>query len=206
MRIKTLQLGFLRTNCYIVSNEDTKEAIIIDPAGEPNKIETYIDEAKLKVVGVLITHGHFDHIYGLETVVATFGSNVYASENEKELLSKPELNLSKKHGNPLSVGADIYLKDREVFTLAGFEIEAISTPGHTSGGACYNFIGEDVMFTGDTLFKGTVGRCDLPTSDEKKMMDSLDKLMEYDDDILIYPGHGYRSSIGIERRINPYIS
>lgn len=206
-RMKTLILGEIRTNCYIISNGETMEAIVVDPADEANKIEQYLKENDLVCKGILLTHGHFDHILAAKELAENTKSSIYAHETEEELLKDPELNASYQVGKKCSLTADILLKDQEVLKLAGFTIKVIYTPGHTVGGTCYFFKEHDILISGDTLFRGNIGRSDLPTGNGKVLVASIvDKLMILEDQVKVFPGHGESTTIGYERNNNPCLS
>ncbi len=195
------------TNCYFAINEDTKETIIIDPADKAEVLIQNINREGLKPVAIFLTHGHFDHILAVSEIVERFQIPIYASEEEKELLETPSMNLSVSLGKNIALTPTDLLNDKDVIKLAGAEITVIHTPGHTSGGVCYLFKENKFLFSGDTLFEGTVGRADLPTGNLNTLLDSLNrKLMTLPDDITVFPGHGESTTIGHERNTNPYVS
>ncbi|WP_313128436.1 MBL fold metallo-hydrolase [Anaerocolumna sp.] len=207
MKIKTYVLGPVMTNCYFAINEDTKETIIIDPADKAEVLIQNINREGLKPVAIFLTHGHFDHILAVSEIVERFQIPIYASEEEKELLETPSMNLSVSLGKNIALTPTDLLNDKDVIKLAGAEITVIHTPGHTSGGVCYLFKENKFLFSGDTLFEGTVGRADLPTGNLNTLLDSLNrKLMTLPDDITVFPGHGESTTIGHERNTNPYVS
>lgn len=205
-KLKTLVLGVVRTNCYIAFNDDTKEAIVIDPADNENAIIKVLQENDLVCKAILLTHGHFDHIMAAASVAATCGVKIYAHEAEKELLADPMLNLSSDMPRKCSLVPDVCLKDGQILKLAGFTIRVLYTPGHTAGGACYYFQDNGVLFSGDTLFLEDIGRSDLPTGNGRQLVESIrNKLMPLEDDTIVYPGHDKPTSIGYERKHNAYI-
>ena len=203
INIKTLVLGEIGTNCYLVCNQDTKECVIIDPADEADSIEEAVKELAVVPRAVLLTHGHYDHIGAAEKIKKDFDIKIYANELEQEVLSDSYKNLSAVMGSRvMSIEADEALTDGQILELAGFRIRAVSTPGHTKGGMCYLFSleGGQVLFSGDTLFQGSVGRYDFPTSDGKALFESIKKkLLCLEDDLLVCPGHGAVTSIGEEK-------
>lgn len=207
MNIKTLILDTVLANCYIISNIDTNEAIIIDPADKAEVIIDYIKQAKLTVVGIFLTHGHFDHIMAAEKLKKFFRIGIHANKNETELLANAQMNCSADIGREISVFIDDALQDGDLISLAGFDIKAIHTPGHTAGGTCYHFMNYGVLISGDTLFYGTIGRADLPTGDFSVLLDSVkNKLAILDEETLVLPGHGQSTTIGYEKINNPYIT
>ena len=203
MNIKRLTLGELGTNCYIVSKDG--KALVIDPADDAETISDYLIENDLNLEGILLTHGHYDHIMASGELRRLTGAKIYAHEMEKDTLENAELNAGERMGHSYTVSPDVLLKDGEVvsFTPAAFKV--IYTPGHTIGSACYLDEEEKIMFTGDTIFYGSVGRCDLPTGDEEALMASLAKLKAIDPDTEIYPGHGRGSTIAGELKRNIYL-
>lgn len=207
LKVETNVLGPVMTNCYFAINEETKETLIIDPAANADLIAEKLNRETLQPVAILLTHGHFDHILAATDIANGFQIPIYASKEEKELLETPSLNLSTSIRKNISVSPTNYLNDKDTIKLAGMEIIIIQTPGHTSGGICYLFKDSKVLFSGDTLFEGTVGRADLPTSNFHDLMDSLNrKLMTLSDDITVFPGHGESTTIGHERHTNPYVT
>lgn len=205
LRLHTMVLGMVSTNCYIISNMDTKEAIIIDPADCGDIIGNYIDKEKLILRGILLTHGHFDHILAAAEIANQYRVDIYANQEEKKLIATSSLNLSQSRGMDYGVDVQRLLEDGQIFILAGFTIRAIHTPGHTSGGNCYYIEDKKLLLSGDTLFRETVGRTDLPTGNYETIIRSLrEKLLVLDDDVLVCPGHGEFTTIGYERVNNPY--
>ncbi len=198
-------VGVMQTNCYLLTNTETKETIIVDPGDQGNRIVDFCLKEELRPVGILLTHGHFDHIGGVKTFVEAFRTPVYASEAEEALLTEPGKNLSAKfQGYSISLVPDVLLADGEEITLAGFQIRAIHTPGHTGGGMCYYLPKEKLLFSGDTLFRHTYGRTDLPTSSFAELKSSLiHKLFVLPEEVEALPGHGNATTIGEEKKRNP---
>lgn len=199
--IRNLVVGPVMTNCYLAINENTKEAICVDPGDRAEAIIEKIVKEDLKLRGILLTHGHFDHISAVREVREYFQVNLYANEKEKLLLASPDLNLSRDFvGRPTALSAEEWLTDGQRFTLAGFEIQAIATPGHTEGGMCYYFPKEGVLFSGDTLFRGSMGRTDFPTGDYATLISSIkEKLLVLPEETIVYPGHDADTKIGLEK-------
>ncbi len=197
-----MPLNALLTNTYFVINEETKETLIIDPAEDSVKITEYIDSNGLKPVAVLLTHGHFDHIFGVK-MLKERGIKVIAPEKELELLNDIGMNLSERFRRPVTVIPDETVVENDIIELAGFRIRVIETPGHTSGSICYEFADNGVIFTGDTLFNGTIGRTDVPTGDwEVECRSVRNKLFTLPSEYICYPGHGSPTSIGYEKEHN----
>ncbi len=200
-----LTVGMVMTNCYIGYNDDTREAFIVDPGDDARRISQAVREQKLNVKGILLTHGHFDHIMAVPELKEEFGAPVYAHEAEEALLEDTQMNLSAPWvGRALSLSAERLLKDGERLELAGFEIQAIHTPGHTAGGVSYYLAAEQALFSGDTLFRGSYGRVDLPTASGADIARSInEKLLPLPEETAVYPGHERETTIGHERKYNP---
>ena len=205
-KIDSRILGMVGTNCYLLCNMDIKECVLIDPADRQDEISRMIDESGCSLKGILLTHGHFDHIMAADAVRDKYGVKVYASCDEKNTLEQPHINLGEAYGLKLSVKADVWHKDGEILKLAGFDIEALHTPGHTEGGSCYYIREIGVLFSGDTLFCSSVGRTDFPGGSMSEIVRSIkEKVMVLPDDTKVYPGHGEGTSVGYERENNPFL-
>lgn len=206
MMIQKIVLGPVATNCFLIKNTQTNEMIIVDPPAKAGEIAKAITVMNGQPTGILLTHGHFDHICAVNELKDIYDNlKVYAYVKEKEVLEDPMLNLSGSWMSAYTTKADELLVDEQVFTLAGFEIKVLHTPGHTQGSCCYYFAGEDVLISGDTLFAGSCGRTDFPTSSFTQMRASLRKLFDtLPEDTLVYPGHEQSTTIGYEKRYNPF--
>ena len=153
-----------------------------------------------------MTHGHFDHIWGVEEIRELSGAKVYAYEKEKELCEDASLNVSKGAGRACVVKADQYVKDGGEITEAGITCRLLATPGHTSGSCCYYFEADKILLSGDTLFQESVGRTDLPTGSMGVLVRSVkEKLMPLPEEVKVYPGHGESTTIGYEKQYNPFL-
>lgn len=207
MKIERLVLGDVRTNCYLLINEKTLETIIADPADRADVIVRKAVDEGLNLKAVFLTHGHGDHILAVSDLKRDFGLKVYASEAEKELLSDPEQNLSRAlFGVAVTVKPDVLLEDGQEFEEAGMRFQMLLTPGHTPGGCCYYQPEEKVLFSGDTLFSGSIGRTDFPGGNLSTLVRSVkEKLLVLPEDVKVYPGHEEMTSIGQEKKYNPYM-
>ena len=195
MKIDTLELGTIQTNCYIVYNEGAEEAVIIDPAGEPEKIKQALDGKK--AAAILLTHGHFDHTGAL---YAFPGTPIYLHPSDDVMLLDPVWSVGSMMGDtaPRPAATD-FVREGEKLRLAGLDISVLHTPGHTLGSVCYQ-IG-DALFTGDTVFHGSYGRKDFPGGDEAELFRSLKRLLKLEKDYIVCPGHGEPTSIFQEREL-----
>lgn len=178
MKIKTIKVGFLQTNCYLIIKN--KDCIIIDPGDDFNKISKIIESDDLNVCAILITHHHFDHVRALDACIEKYNVKVYDFNN--------------------------YINDDEIYKIKDFEFKMIDTRGHKDDLITFYFYKDNIMFTGDFIFKGTIGRCDLADSDYDMMLISLDKIKKYNDDIKIYPGHGRNTTLLHEKEYNQYLN
>jgi glyoxylase-like metal-dependent hydrolase (beta-lactamase superfamily II) len=207
LSLKTLVLGMVQTNCYIVSNNVSKEAIVFDPADDADRIEQYLKANDLVCKGILLTHGHFDHILAATELSARTKAPIHAHEAEEKLLEDPHLNASSQIRRECALIPEVLLRDGQNLELAGFTIRVIHTPGHTAGGVCYYFSGHGTLISGDTLFLESIGRTDLPTGNSEQLVDSINsKLMILEDQVKVYPGHGRPTTIGYERENNVYLN
>lgn len=207
MKIENFVLGPVGTNCYIVSNEGTKECFLVDMAACPPELVSHIKNSGLTVKAVLLTHGHFDHIMGLDRFLEEFPAPVYACAAEKELLESPQLNSSSGMlGQPYTFHGAQYVKDGDLLDIAGMKIQVIQTPGHTIGGCCYYIADEQTLFSGDTLFRASIGRTDLPTGSMGALVRSVkEKILVLPDETRVYPGHMEETTVGYEKKYNPFL-
>jgi len=200
----TVVLGELQTNCYLLSNIQSNAAIIIDPAADFPIICDMIIKNNLKPAAILLTHGHFDHMGAAAELNGAYNIPIVACADELALLADPRMNGSQLMlGMDISVAADQWVRDGDVISPAGFDINVIATPGHTGGGVCYYIEDEGTLFSGDTLFRGSYGRTDLPTGDAAMLARSIkDKLFALPGGAAVYPGHGRATDIGYEKQKN----
>ena len=194
------------TNCYLVINEETKESVMVDPGAYPAKVKNAVKEQGLKLKAVLLTHAHFDHIMGIDTLRREWSVPVYASALEQKVLTDANVNLSVAYGAGYVFADAKFLEDGASLALAGYQIRMISTPGHTAGGCCYYIEEEEVLFSGDTLFAGSVGRTDFPTGSMSTLVRSVkERLLSLPEDTQVYPGHMEATTIGFEKENNPFL-
>lgn len=207
MKVGKVLLPAAMENCYLAINENTNESIIIDPGSAFDRIKSAVAQTGTTPVAILLTHGHFDHAGEAASVAKEYGIKIYASASQERELKDPTLNLSgDMFGNTEVYSADVYLQDDEEFDLAGLHIKCLYTPGHTPGGCCFYFPNEEIVFTGDTLFSGSVGRTDFPEGSMSQLVNSIKtKLMTLSDDTICYPGHDEPTTIGDERLYNPFL-
>lgn len=206
MKVEKFVTGIISTNCYLVINEDTKQAVVIDPAACPSYLMSHIKSEGLKIEAILLTHGHFDHIMGIDGFLSEFDVPVYVHEEDADAMEDPVLNQSSTYTSGYTFGKARYLRDRQTLELAGYTFQVIHTPGHTKGGCCYYVASEGVLFSGDTLFQNAVGRTDFVNSSTSDLVHSIrEKLFLLPDDTMVYPGHMGETKIGHEKKYNPYV-
>ena len=181
-----LVVGYLEENCYFITKKNT---LIIDPGDESDRILNYIKENNLNVVGILITHAHFDHIGALDDILDNYKVPVYYYNKNKEINYENLINLEEKN-----------------YEIDEFKFNAIYTPGHRNDHMCFDFYEENIMFTGDFIFKGTIGRTDLEFGNMDDMKDSIKKIKNYNDDYILYPGHGEDTSLKYEKENNMFLN
>ena len=206
MKIQNFVLGMVGTNCYLVVNEEEKQCILIDPAVYSGEIAEQIRREGLDLRAILLTHGHFDHIMGIDGFRKEFPEiPVYAHREEEALLKDASMNASLDFGRQYTFSGAAYAEDGDVLDLAGMQFQVIHTPGHTIGGCCYYLQEEKVLFSGDTLFRESIGRTDFPTGNGGQLMRSIrEKLFTLPEETAVYPGHMERTTIGDEKKYNPY--
>lgn len=215
IKIGRMVMGVCQTNCYFLYRDGAHDAIVVDPADKGANIYGALQKNGLRVTGILLTHGHFDHIWGLDALRDAANAaaeaegqepvKVYAGENERELLKSAEMNVSAAAGRACSTYADVYVKEGQEITLAGMTCKVIATPGHTAGGVCYYFEEAGFLVAGDTLFAESVGRTDFPTGSMSTLVRSIqEKLFVLPEETKVYPGHGESTTIGHEKKYNPY--
>jgi len=205
MIIKSFVVGPIGVNCYVVSDADSGQGIIIDPGGNAEEILAYVRAEKIAVQAIINTHGHGDHIGANDAVRKATGAPLLMHAADQYMLTDARANLSAFMGyQALSAPPDRLLTEGDEIAFAGGSFRVVHTPGHSPGGIC--LIGEGVVFSGDTLFAESIGRCDFPGGSELELVRSVrEKLLPLPDETRVYPGHGPETTIGWERRYNPYL-
>jgi len=202
--VKRLVVGPLAANCYIVGSEQTREGMIIDPGDEARQILKKVKDLQLDIKSIMITHGHIDHIGAIKEVEEATGAEVCVHTDDAQFLQGQRVSNVFGLSYLTPPPADRLIKGGDDINVGDLQFLVLHTPGHTSGGIC--LLGQGVVFTGDTLFNYGVGRTDLPGGSYSQLLNSLHtKLMALPDDTIVYPGHGPETTIGAERRANPFL-
>ena len=212
MEIQNFVCNMFGENTYIVIDSDTKNCIIIDPGmmtpAEISAVDNFIEEKKLKVNKILLTHLHIDHAMGVNHLKEKYGVEVYANEKDAMLGARIEEQIQLFH-LPITLGKvtiDHYLNEKDTITFGGLQLTAISTPGHSLGSLSYYNSDKKIVFTGDALFKQSIGRTDLPGGDYATLINSItEKILTLPDNTIICPGHGPATTVKDEKRFNPYV-
>lgn len=205
LKIGRMVLGICQTNCYFIYKEGSKDVIFVDPADRGDYIYDTLKEKGFRIAGILLTHGHFDHIWGSKKLRELSGAKIYACEDEKAVCENAVNNVSEQAGRAYTVEADVYLRDNEEVTIEGMTFKLIATPGHTGGGCCYYFEEAGMLISGDTLFQESIGRTDFPTGSMSTLIRSIkERIFVLPDNVKVYPGHGDTTEIGLEKKYNPF--
>ncbi|MDR1952185.1 MAG: MBL fold metallo-hydrolase [Elusimicrobiota bacterium] len=204
IKVESVVSGPIRTNCYLIYDSDTKAALIVDPGQDGDKVIEAVNSLGLKPEMLVNTHGHFDHIFDDDKIRKKFNIPLAVYKDEAYMLADPNKNASAFFEEPVSItNPEILLEDNQIVKLSFTEFKVIHTPGHTKGGICLLF--DKFLITGDTLFKGEVGRTDLEDGSYQTLMQSLEKLKSLDPSLIIYPGHEEYTDLDYELKHNPYL-
>ncbi|MCY6958573.1 MBL fold metallo-hydrolase [Clostridium brassicae] len=201
MKIKVIPLGLYAANCYILIDENTKDASIIDPGGDAKLLIKEVEKLEVNPKYILLTHGHMDHVGAVNDVKEKYNIPVYINLKDKKMMNEGQDVFG---ATWKGTSEDTEINEGDILTLGSLEIKCIETPGHTPGGMC--FIVRNVVFTGDTLFEGSIGRTDFVGGDYNALIKNIkEKLMILPEDTIVLPGHGPKSNIGYEKRSNPFL-
>lgn len=203
MQVVTIEIGAMGENCYIVSSE-RGNAVVIDPGGDADRILRKAEEHGWKIQKILLTHGHFDHVSGVKALKDATGAEIYIHSADQGMLTDPRENLAALFGMEyLPVSADTVVSEGEVIALDELSFTVLHTPGHTPGSVCY--LAERTLFSGDTLFAGSIGRTDFPNGSDLQLSRSLQRLAALEGDYTVLSGHGEKTALEWERKSNPYL-
>ncbi len=216
LKIGRIPMGSFSTNAYFVYREGNPDTLVFDAPDHGKELCDVLEKHGLHVRALFLTHGHFDHVWGASELRIAAGAKaeergeepvkIYALDAEEALLNDPHLNVSEQMGRPVRVKANVFLTDGQELEISGMKLKVIATPGHTQGGACYYFEEAGILVAGDTLFQESVGRTDLPTGSSSRLVRSIqEKLFCLPDETVVYPGHGDETTIGHEKKYNPFV-
>ena len=207
MHITNLPSGALGVNTYLAVDEATKKGFVVDPGGYNPKLTSEVQKNGIEIEYIILTHGHSDHICGVNEHRADFPeAKVIAHTDEKQMLEDADFNMSTQFGTPYTVSADIYVNDGDTINVGTLELKFFHTPGHSPGGMCIYVEKENVLFSGDTLFRQSIGRTDFPGCSYREIMESIrNKLYVLPDSTNVFPGHMGPTSIGFEKENNPFV-
>ena len=198
--------GMMMQNCYFAIEDNTNDAIIIDPGADADRLIATIEKEKLNLKYIVLTHGHFDHIGACKEIKEKYNTPIVICEGEEILIEHSKNNLSHMINENIELKADITLKDNEIFKFGkDLSFKVIKTPGHTPGGMCLYFEKENILFSVDTLFYGSIGRTDFPYGNSADLIKSINRLKKLPDETVVYCGHGNKTTIETEKNINPYM-
>jgi len=202
--LKTFTVGPMEANCYILYNPGKRKGLIIDPGAEGSRLIKFIQEKKISILYIVNTHGHPDHIGANRKIKEYTGAPILIHQYDAPMLTKSEgvlpLVFLSEYSSP---PADTFIREGDLIECAGMRLEVLHTPGHSPGGI--SLLTDDSIFTGDTLFAGSVGRFDLPGGSEEVLLNSINRILSLDENLTIYPGHGPSTTVGQELRTNPFI-
>ena len=208
MKWTQLPLGQMQTNCYVLEKEDST-CLIFDPGSEGEKLIEFLREKDLNPVGIVLTHAHFDHIGAVDVIRDEYRIPVYVHKNEKDWLTTPSLNLSEhmKVGKIQVQEADVLINEEQELTIGGFTFQVLETPGHSPGSITLYFAEAGIAVVGDALFKGSIGRTDLPGGNREQLLQSIhEKLIGLPEETIVLCGHRQVTTIGNELNSNPFLN
>jgi glyoxylase-like metal-dependent hydrolase (beta-lactamase superfamily II) len=196
--------GIFQANCYIIGDEKSLEAVVVDPGGDANGIMNIIEKFNLNIKYIILTHGHGDHIGAVNEIKQRTSCSVMMSEKDEYLVKGETRNLIPILRNIKLFDIDSYIKENDILKIGDISIKVIETPGHTPGGL--SFVINDIILSGDTLFQGSVGRTDFPGCSFEALLASIkNKLLAFDDNMKVFPGHGGQTTVGFEKKHNPFL-
>jgi len=203
--VEQFTVGMMEVNCYLVYDADTMTGIVVDPGDEGAHILRQIEDREIKISMILLTHGHGDHIGGVDTLRRKLGVSVAIGKSDAQMLTESALNLSDALGDPIKLApAEVLLSEGDTVKVGNFTLDVLETPGHTSGGIILK--GDGFVISGDLIFAGSIGRVDLPGGDYNTILRSIkDKILPLGDETVIYPGHGPKTFVAQEKVYNPFL-
>ncbi|MFH1372629.1 MAG: MBL fold metallo-hydrolase [bacterium] len=208
MKLQTIVVGPFEVNCYLYLDEASGDAVLIDPGGDEASILRTVSSSAAHVRAILLTHGHGDHIAAVGAVKEELKVPLYVGRPDGDMLTKPSELVTMFYGREVtSPPADHFVGDEQLLTIGSISLRVLSTPGHTLGGVCYLDEREGILFTGDTLFCGSIGRTDFPGGSFDQLIESIrSRILSLPDEVVCLPGHGPKTTVGAERTSNPFLT
>lgn len=208
MKLEMLTVGPFAENCYLYWDEKSNKGVIFDPGAESQRIIAAIEKAGLEPLAILLTHGHADHIGAVSEIKDKWNLPLYIGRGEENYLNEPNLNGSVFYEHTItSPPSDFLVEDEKIYSFDSIDLSVLFTPGHTDAGICFLDERQGLLFCGDTLFQGSIGRTDLAGGDFDTLIDSINKkILKLPDDIVCLPGHGPATTVGAERINNPFLT
>lgn len=203
MKFEKFRLGMLMANSYLFYSDETKKAIIFDVGGSPRAVVEFLNSNELELEYIVLTHGHGDHIGGVEQLKEFSNAKVVGHKKDLDMLKNADYNLSSQIGKRVEIDLDIIIEDGQELNLAGFDLKFYHTPGHTPGSICIKL--GNYLISGDTLFRSSIGRTDFPGGDSEAIMKSLKKISKFSPELIVLPGHEDSTTIERELRVNPFM-
>lgn len=201
--LKRFIVSSFQTNCYLLVN-DNNEGILIDPGDNGKKISKYIIDNEINLLAILLTHGHIDHVGAVDYLYDLYKCPIYTHKETIEMLRNPKLNLSGVFSEPVVIKSPV-VEAQSLFDISSFKIEWMFLPGHCQGSSMIRFVNENIIFSGDVLFKGSIGRFDFPSSSHFDTKKTLEYIKNIKYDAVVYPGHGDATSVEFEQKNNYYL-
>lgn len=205
MFLEKIPAGVYAVNCYVIGDDKTNKAAVVDPGGDVDKIIEVLEDNDFKLEYIILTHAHGDHVGGVEELREKTGAPVYMHKDDHNMLKNSRINHSVSiSGIKVEIEADYFVKDGDSLELGNLMLSIIHTPGHTQGGICIQV--ENVLLSGDTLFANSIGRSDLEGGNQEQLIESIkNKLFTLSEELTVLPGHGPATTIRIEKLTNPYV-
>jgi glyoxylase-like metal-dependent hydrolase (beta-lactamase superfamily II) len=205
MILEYREVGMLMTNCFLLGDEEAGEGVAIDPGDNGAALAEFFTKRGLSLKYILLTHGHFDHVMGAEDLKEALGGRILVHKDDEPILKDTSFGGLFGISGVKKPDPDGFIEEHDVIECGSMKFKVLRTPGHTPGSVSFELLGQEMVFVGDTLFAGSIGRTDFPGGSYEQLISSVrEKLFPLGDEVAVYPGHGPRTTIGQERRYNPF--